>query len=88
LLRYVARPMVVGERVSELADGRIAWRLKVPGGRSETHRINGADGVHGASRGAGAAAAEAAGEVSRRVRAALAVERRVGAVAVDGAARM
>ncbi|MFM7617628.1 MAG: transposase [Actinomycetes bacterium] len=39
LLRYVARPMVVGERVSELADGRIAWRLKVPGGRGETHRI-------------------------------------------------
>ncbi len=39
LLRYVARPMVVGERVSELADGRIAWRLKVSGGRGETHRI-------------------------------------------------
>jgi len=39
LLRYVARPIVVGERVSELADGRIAWRLKIPGGRGETHRI-------------------------------------------------
>ena len=39
LLRYVARPMVAGERVSELADGRIAWRLKIPGGRGETHRI-------------------------------------------------
>ena len=23
----------------ELADGRIAWRLKIPGGRSETHWI-------------------------------------------------
>ncbi len=39
LLRYVARPMVVGERVSELADGRVAWRRSVPGGRGETHRI-------------------------------------------------
>jgi hypothetical protein len=39
LLRYVARPMVVGERMRELADGRIAWRLKVPCGRGETHRI-------------------------------------------------
>ena len=38
LLRYVARTMVAGERVSELADGRIASRLKVPGGRGETHR--------------------------------------------------
>ena len=39
LPRYVARPMVVGERVSELADGRVAWRRSVPGGRGETHRI-------------------------------------------------
>jgi hypothetical protein len=39
LLRDVARPMVVGEWVSELADGRIAWRLKIPGGSGETHRI-------------------------------------------------
>ena len=44
LLRYVARPMVAGERVSELADGRIAWRRSIPGGRGETHRINGAQG--------------------------------------------
>ncbi len=39
LLRYVARPIVVGDRVRELADGRIAWRLKLPGGRGQTHRI-------------------------------------------------
>lgn len=39
LLRYVARPMVVGERVTELEDGRVAWRLKRPGSRGETHRI-------------------------------------------------
>ena len=39
LLRYVARPMVVGERSTELEDGRIAWRLKLPGSRGETHRI-------------------------------------------------
>jgi hypothetical protein len=44
LLRYVARPMVAGERVSELADGRIAWRRSIPGGRGETHRIHGAQG--------------------------------------------
>jgi hypothetical protein len=39
LLRYVARPMVAGDRVSELEDGRIAWRLKYPGSRGETHRL-------------------------------------------------
>ncbi len=39
LLRYVARPTVASGRVSELADGRVAWRLKVSGGRGETHRI-------------------------------------------------
>jgi len=39
LLRYVARPAVALDRVSELPDGRIAWRLKQPGGRGETHRI-------------------------------------------------
>ncbi len=39
LLRYVARPTVASGRVSELADGRVAWLLKVPGGRGETHRI-------------------------------------------------
>ncbi len=39
LLRYVARPMVVSDRVRELADGRIGWRLKLPGGRGQTHRI-------------------------------------------------
>ena len=44
LLRCVARPMVASERVSELADGRIAWRRSIPGGRGETHRINGAQG--------------------------------------------
>jgi hypothetical protein len=39
LLRYTARPAVALDRVSELSDGRIAWRLKQPGGRGETHRI-------------------------------------------------
>ena len=39
LLRYVARPTVASGRVNELADGRVAWLLKVPGGRGETHRI-------------------------------------------------
>ena len=39
LLRYVARPTVASGRVSELADRRVAWLLKVPGGRGETHRI-------------------------------------------------
>ena len=39
MLRYVARPTVASGRVSELADGRVAWLLKVPGGRGETHRI-------------------------------------------------
>ena len=39
LLRYVARPTVANGRVSELADGRVAWQLKRPGGRGETHRI-------------------------------------------------
>ncbi|MFO0647286.1 MAG: transposase [Polyangiales bacterium] len=34
-----ARDLEGRERVSELADGRIAWRLKVSGGRGETHRI-------------------------------------------------
>ena len=33
------RPAVASGRVSELADGRVAWQLKVPGGRGETHRI-------------------------------------------------
>jgi hypothetical protein len=39
LLRYVARPAVAIDRVAELPDGRIAWRLNQPGGRGETHRI-------------------------------------------------
>jgi hypothetical protein len=39
LLRYVARPAVALDRVSELPDGRVAWRLKQPGRRGETHRI-------------------------------------------------
>ncbi len=39
LLRYVARPAVVNDRVTELPDGRVAYRLKLPGGRGETHRI-------------------------------------------------
>ena len=39
LLRYVARPAVVNERVSELPDGRVAYRLKQSGGRGETHRV-------------------------------------------------
>lgn len=39
LLRYVARPAMVNERVTELPDGRVASRLKPPGGGGETHRI-------------------------------------------------
>ncbi len=39
LLRYMARPAVVLDRVSELEDGRVAWKLKMPGSRGETHRI-------------------------------------------------
>ena len=39
LLRYVARPMVALERVSELADGRVAWRLKNRGRSEATHRV-------------------------------------------------
>ena len=39
LLRYTARPAVALDRVSELSDGRIAWRPKQPGGRGETHRF-------------------------------------------------
>ncbi|MFO0562404.1 MAG: transposase [Polyangiales bacterium] len=39
LLRYVSRPAVVKDRVTELADGRVAYRLKQPGGRGETHRV-------------------------------------------------
>lgn len=39
LLRYVARPAVAKERVTELPDGRVAYRLKLPGGRGETHRV-------------------------------------------------
>ncbi len=39
LLRYTARPVVALDRVTELPDGRIAWRLKQRGGRGETHRI-------------------------------------------------
>jgi len=39
LLRYTARPAVALDRVSELPDGRVAWRLKQPGGRGEPHRI-------------------------------------------------
>jgi Putative transposase len=39
MLRYVARPRVASGRVSELADGRVAWLLKAPGGREQTHRI-------------------------------------------------
>ena len=39
LLRNMPWLMVVGERVSELADGRVAFRWSIPGGRGETHRI-------------------------------------------------
>jgi cell division septation protein DedD len=39
LMRYVARPAVVNERVTGLPDGRVAYRLKHCGGRGETHRI-------------------------------------------------
>jgi hypothetical protein len=39
LLRYVSRPAAVKDRVTELADGRVAYRLKQPGGRGETHRV-------------------------------------------------
>ena len=41
LLRYVARPAVALERVSELPDGRIAYRVKwsKADGRGETHRL-------------------------------------------------
>ncbi len=39
LLRYVSRPAVVKERVTELTDGRVAYLLKQPGGRGQTHRV-------------------------------------------------
>jgi hypothetical protein len=39
LLRYVSRPAVVKDRVTALADGRVAYLLKQPGGRGETHRV-------------------------------------------------
>ena len=39
LCRYVARPAVCGERVEELEDGRVAYRLKQPRHGGETHRV-------------------------------------------------
>ena len=41
LLRYVARPAVALDRVSELPDGRVAYRVKWSrgDGRGETHRV-------------------------------------------------
>jgi hypothetical protein len=39
LCRYVARPAVCGERVEQLEDGRVAYRLKHPRQGGETHRV-------------------------------------------------
>ncbi|XXY50995.1 transposase [Sorangium sp. So ce269] len=39
LFRYGARPPFALERFSELADGRIAYRLKAPNRRGQTHRV-------------------------------------------------
>jgi hypothetical protein len=39
LLRYCARPALSLERLSVLADGRIAYRTKYPGRSGKTHRI-------------------------------------------------
>ena len=39
LFRYGARPPFALEHFSELADGRVAYRLKVPNRRGETHRV-------------------------------------------------
>jgi hypothetical protein len=39
LFRYGARPPFALERFSELADGRIAYRLKTPNRRGDTHRV-------------------------------------------------
>ena len=39
LCRYVARPAVCGERVEQLDDGRVAYRLKHPRHGGETHRV-------------------------------------------------
>jgi hypothetical protein len=82
LLRYVARPTVASGRVSELADGRVAWLLKVPGGRGETHRINGADGIHGPVERAGASAEISVGKVSWRICTEFSVAHRGGSAAV------
>ncbi len=73
LLRYMARPAVVLERVSELDDGRVAWKLKMPGSRGETHRIM--DPKEFMARLAARPAAEVpAGAVPRRIRAEFTVE--------------
>ena len=88
LLRYVARPTVASGRVSELADGRVAWLLKVPGGRGETHRINGADGIHGSIERAGASAEISASAVSCRICTEFSMASRGGpAASIEGAAR-
>ncbi len=39
LFRYGARPPFALERFSQLADGRIAYRLKAPNRRGQTHRV-------------------------------------------------
>ncbi|MCU0686025.1 MAG: transposase, partial [Polyangiaceae bacterium] len=39
LFRYGARPPFALERFSELGDGRIAYRLKTPNRRGDTHRV-------------------------------------------------
>ena len=39
LIRYAARPPLSMERLSVASDGRVAYRLKYPGRRGETHRL-------------------------------------------------
>jgi hypothetical protein len=86
LLRYTARPAVALDRVSELSDGRIAWRLKQPERARGDASDYGADGVHGAPRGAGPATAASAGALPRGVRAQLPVARGRGAGAAPAGA--